>query len=365
MTLLMKTPSFLRRLLLPALLLSALTARAWDAEGHRIVAHLGLSALPTDYPAFARDAAAASRIGFLTNVPDRWRNVDPWLKHPGPSWTDHFLDIEEIPDAGLDLDTLTSFRLDFAVAFAAGRAAHPEKFRPIDPARNTDRTREWPGTAPWAIAEWFHKLRSAFAYLKAFEEMGGTPEEIANSQQDVIYAMGVLAHYVGDCAQPLHSTIHHNGWVGENPNGYTTWNGFHSWIDGAVVARTGINGPSLVQRVKPGAILTLNPRADGRDPVFVVALEYVVAQNKFVEPLYQLEKAGKLGNEKPDANGRQPNPPKPVSPEGRAFIEERLLTGGNMLATLWATAWKSAPVDTYLRTQLARRQAAAATPSAK
>lgn len=352
----MKTPASLRRLVLWSLLSFAVAARAWDAEGHRIVAGLGLAALPVDYPAFARDAAAASRIGFLTNVPDRWRNVDPWLKQSGASWTDHFLDIEEIANAGIDLNTVSSFRLDFAVAFAAGRAAHPEKFRPIDPARNLDHTREWPGSAPWAIADWFHKLRSAFGYLKAYEEMGGTPEEIANARQDVVYAMGVLAHYVGDCAQPLHSTVHHNGWTGPNPHGYTTWQGFHSWIDGAVVARTGITAASLTQRVKPGGVLTLNPRADGRDPAFVAALDYIIDQNKLVEPLYQLEKAGKLGNEKPDANGRQPNPPKPVSPEGRTFIEERLLTGGNMLATFWATAWKSAPVDSYLRTQLARRQ---------
>ena len=39
--------------------------------------------------------------------------------------------------------------------------------------------------------------------------------------------MGVMGHYVGDCAQPLHTTKHHNGWVGENPHGYTTWPGLH------------------------------------------------------------------------------------------------------------------------------------------
>jgi hypothetical protein len=351
----MKTPPSLRCLLLTAVLFAAGTARAWDAEGHRIVARLGLAALPVDYPAFARDAAAASRIDFLTNVPDRWRNVDPWLKQSGASWTDHFFDVEQVPDAGLDLQTLSSFRLDFAVAFAAGRAAHPEKFKPIDPARNLDHTREWPGSAPWAIADWFNKLRSAFGYLKAYEELGGTPEEIANAREDVIYAMGVLAHYVGDCAQPLHTTVHHNGWDGPNPNGYTTWGGFHSWIDGSVVARSGITADSLLQRVKPGQALALNARNDGRDPFFVVALDYIIEQHKLVEPLYQLEKAGKLGNEKPGPDGKPPFPPKAVAPEGRAFVEERLLTGGNMLATFWASAWKSAPVDTYLRAQLAKR----------
>ncbi len=357
------TPS--RPLVLLAALFAAVTASAWDAEGHRIVASLGLAALPTDYPAFARDAAAAARIDFLTNVPDRWRNVDPWLKQSGASWTDHFFDIEQVPDAGLDLQIISSFRLDFATAFAAGRAAHPDKFKPVDHAKDPDHTREWPGSAPWAIADWFNKLRSAFGYLKAYEELGGTPEEIANAKQDVIYAMGILAHYVGDCAQPLHTTVHHNGWVGENPHGYTTWAGFHSWIDGAIVARTGINAADLAPRVKPGQVLALNARPDGRDPFFVVALGYIIEQSKLVEPLYQLEKAGKLGNEKPGRDGKQPYPPKPVAPEGKAFIEERLLTGGNMLATFWASAWKGAPADTYLRSQLAKRAVSATAPSAK
>lgn len=361
----MKTPPSLRWVVLPLVLLAAVTTRAWDAEGHRIITQLGLAALPADYPAFAREPAAVSRLSFLVNVPDRWRNVDPWLKQSGASWTDHFFDIEQVPDAGLDVGTLTSFRLDFAVAFAAGRAAHPDKFPAIDPARNLDHTREWPGSAPWAIADWVNKLRSAFSYLKAFEEMGGTPEEIANAKQDVIYAMGILAHYVGDSAQPLHSTVHHNGWDGPNPNGYTTWRGFHSWIDGSIVGRLGIKAADLTPRVKPAEAVTFGARPDGRDPFFVAALDYFIAQNKLVEPLYQLEKEGKLGNEKPDANGQQPFPPKAVSPEGRVFIEGQLLSGGNMLATLWAGAWKSAPVDTYLRTQLAKRQAAELTPTSK
>lgn len=44
--------------------------------------------------------------------------------------------------------------------------------------------------------------------------------------------MGVMGHYVGDLTQPLHTTKNYNGWVGENPAGYTTSKGFHAWIDG-------------------------------------------------------------------------------------------------------------------------------------
>src|SRR6478735_6713269 len=125
-----------RRLLAAVVATAALagSAFAWDATGHRTVNQLALAALPADFPAFVREPAAAERIAFLANVPDRWRNVDPYLKQVGPSWTDHFLDLEELPIAGLDPLKLPSLRYDFVVAYAAGRAAHPENFRPIDPA---------------------------------------------------------------------------------------------------------------------------------------------------------------------------------------------------------------------------------------
>ena len=42
----MKTSIALRWVVLPVVLLAAVSTRAWDAEGHRIVASLGLSALP-------------------------------------------------------------------------------------------------------------------------------------------------------------------------------------------------------------------------------------------------------------------------------------------------------------------------------
>ena len=223
--------------------------RAWDYEGHRIVNQAALASLPADFPAFVRAPANAERLAFLAGEPDRWRNVpDLPLKQSGGSWTDHFCDLEFLTEAGLDLKTLTSFRYDFITQFAAGRAAHPENFPPIDPTKNTDHTREWPGFAPWAITEYYGRLRSGFSYLKVLQELG-TPEEIANAEANIVYVMGVMGHYVGDCAQPLHTTKHHNGWAGQNPQGYTTWPGLHSWVDGGFAAKAGIKFAALAPRV--------------------------------------------------------------------------------------------------------------------
>lgn len=116
--------------------------------------------------------------------------------------------------AGLDPQRVSDLRYVFAVDFATGRAAHTDKFPAINAARNKDRTREWPGLLPWAITEYYGKLKSAFSYLKTYETAGGTPEEIANAKANIVYLMGVMGHYVGDGAQPLHTSVHHNGWEG-------------------------------------------------------------------------------------------------------------------------------------------------------
>ncbi len=343
----MKTPSFRHRLLWPLVLLAAVAVQGWDYEGHRMVNQLALAALPADFPAFVREPANAGRIAFLAGEPDRWRNVpDLILKQTGGSWTDHFLDVEQLSAAGLDPAKVPSFRYDFILQFAAGRATHVENFPAIDPTKDADHTHEWPGFAPWAITEYYVKLKSGFSYLKVLEELG-TPEEIANARANILYVMGVMGHYVGDCAQPLHTTVHHNGWVGANPNGYTVWSGFHSWIDGGFIAKAGINLAGVAPGVVPAQPLALPAQPDGRDPMFVAVMNYLIEQNKLVEPLYALEKKGVFKAEIA-AN----------STEAQEFIKARLLTGGEMLGAIWLTAWKQAVPDTYLRASLLKRQTA-------
>jgi hypothetical protein len=46
-----------------------------------------------------------------------------------------------------------------------------------------------------------------------------------------------------------------------------------------------------------------------------------------------------------------------VSPEGRAFFDERLLAAGQMLGSLWLSAWQQAAPDPYLQATLIQRQA--------
>ncbi|AHF91749.1 hypothetical protein OpiT1DRAFT_01830 [Opitutaceae bacterium TAV1] len=324
-------------------------AGAWDYEGHRIVNQLALAGLPPEFPAFVREPANAERIAFLAGEPDRWRNVeDGPLRHAQAP--DHFFDIEYPVEGGLPLAKLSEFRQVFAGQLAEARKAHPSAY-PKSGARDKDRTQDLVGFLPWAIAENYARVKSAFTYLKAYEALG-TPEEIANARANVVYQMGLLGHYLGDGAQPLHTTRHFNGWSEgvPNPRGFTTRRTLHSWIDGGYLAAAQITAADLLPRAlraDPLALPAGGKRPEGgRDPVFEAALAWLARQHEQVVPLYELEKAGEL------------NAP-PATRKGRAFIEQRLLEGGRALAAFWLTAWREAGQDFYLTTQLRKRREAA------
>jgi hypothetical protein len=318
-------------------------AGAWDYEGHRAVNELALASLPPDFGGFELTSALKNRIEFLAGEPDRWRNVgDLPLRNFNPP--DHYIDLEDLKLYGLTPETLPIMRYDFTADIARARAEHPEKFPPIDPAKDADHTRELDGFLPWAITEDYEKLKSDFSSLKAFQTHGGTPEEIANAQADIVYIMGVMGHFVGDGSQPLHTTKYFNGWdPNDDPKGYTTSVKFHAWIDGGYFRKTdGIEVAPLIGKIHPAERIANAGEPDG---MFRTVVNYLVAQNKLVEPLYQLEKDGQLTGE-----GNK-------GMEGRPFLENQLVKAGQMLGDIWLTAWLEAPEDTYLEGQLDQRSA--------
>jgi hypothetical protein len=87
--------------------------------------------------------------------------------------------------------------------------------------------------------------------------------------------------------------------------------------------------------------------------MFRDAVAYLVEQNKLVEPLYKLEKEGKLTGEGDKGL------------EGRALLDGQLVKAGQMLGDIWYTAWLEAPEDQYLQKQLQARNPAPAGPAKK
>lgn len=335
-------PALSLRLICSMFALLGSQATGFNYEGHRLINQLALKRLPEGFPKFVREPEAAERIAFLAGEPDRLRNTgDNTLKHYNKP--EHYFDVEYLEPLGIELESLPPFRYDFAIRIGEARRVRGNNHPSVDDARNPDRTKQQIGFLPWSIAEQFSKLKSAFSYLKAYEE-NGTLDEIANARRNVIQYMGVLGHFVGDAAQPLHTTKHFNGWVGDNPKNYTTSRGFHSWIDGGYLGKVGVDVLELSDGIRDARVLRNEAEALARSGVFEESLNYVLEQHALVEPLYQMDKEGKL------------TPGSPLGLEGQEFFEQQFTKASQMLGDLWYTAWKEAPTDNYLKSYLARRK---------
>jgi hypothetical protein len=131
----------------------------------------------------------------------------------------------------------------------------------------------------------------------------------------VVFYAGWLGHYVADGSQPLHTTIQYNGWVGPNPNGYTTEHKIHALFETTYVAQN-IAAKDFSDLVHAPERLT--------DP-FQQYVAYLRESNGHVETVYALEKAGGFSGK--------------GTPEAFTFATRRLAAGSQMLLNLWFTAW--------------------------
>ena len=294
------------------------TAQAWDAAGHRAICWLALDGLSPDTPAFLKDKEIVHAVGWQAAEPDRWRSQrSNYLMHENAP--DHYIDVEDLQLYGLTLTTVPPLRMQYVAAMAVARHEHPEGIKPynakLDPAAQS----EWPGFLPHAIMEHQAKLAASFKTLRILEALKDPARgpQMEMAKRNIMVEMGILAHFVGDAAQPLHTTRHHHGWVGDNPKGYTTDKGIHAYIDGRGIKNFKINYAMLKPTQKYDA------KVNAADPWNDVII-YIQRSYDQVVPLYELKKSGDIDKD-----------------AGKAFITERLQDAGAMLAALYNSAWEA------------------------
>ncbi|MEP0847873.1 MAG: hypothetical protein HRF50_13770 [Phycisphaerae bacterium] len=319
---------FPRRLAAMTAALMVSSAFGWGSHGHRVITMLALDGLPPDAPAWLRDAEIRKRIAFQSNEPDRWRGWRaPALGHANNP--DHYLDMELLAQFGLTLESVPPLRYEYLRTLAIAKHEHPENVDPYDAAKDAERAKEWPGFALHAMQEHYVKLQSCFHQIRIIEQLNEPRRafQLTQLRENAVYHMGMLSHFVGDIGQPLHTTKHFNGWVGENPAGYTTSTRFHPYIDSGVLEKHGLTYES----VKPA--VTYSVTVNAADP-WDDLLAYFRGSFERVEPLYQLERDGLLDQD-----------------AGRAFIVRCLADASAMLSALyWGAYASSAPTAEQVAT---------------
>ena len=295
-----------------AVLVPMLTVQAgfgWGREGHMLINRMAAASLPKELPLFLRSAEAQQAMEYFGPEPDRWRSpAEPELSVVGAP--EHFIDLEY---ADLIGTSLPPRRYDFVRALAYAQKAHPDL--PL--------TAEKVGFQPYATDEGYERLKAA---MREYRGLVAEHNNVKPVECEIMYLAGILGHYVADGSQPLHATIHYNGWTGENPHHYTTLHTIHAEFETRFVSAA-VHADDVAPFVvaKPQLI----------DDVFTQYLAYLRRSNSLVEETYRLEQQGGF-------EGRG-------TPESRKFVDERLAAGVTELRDLIYTAWiKSGdPVPQY------------------
>ncbi len=293
--------------LLPVMLVQQ--SFGWGADGHTMINRLAATYLPSDVPAFLRDASAQSTMAYLGPEPDRWRNkAEDELSSTQAA--DHFIDLEYADLIG----PLPKKRYDYIRALEKAQAPHPDLPLQADKV----------GFQPYQVEEVYERLKSSLRdYRSLLKAHGDTkPVELA-----ILFYAGWLGHYVADGSQPLHTTIQYNGWTGPNPHGYTTAHTIHSQFETAFVSAN----------IKPDEVTPLVAAAPAKAMTdeWTDYLAYLRHSQSLTEEVYQLEKAGGFTGA--------------GTPAAKSFTEERLAAGAIELRDMIYTAWVRSgdPVEEY------------------
>ena len=291
---------------------------AWGNTGHRLIGMAAMRALPDELPGFLRTPGAAAEVGELSREPDRTKGAGQ--PHDRERDTAHFVDMIDdgriMTEQGMSIDALPRLKSEYDAALLAAGID-------VDDA----------GYLPYAIMDGYQQLVRDFAtwrVLNAAEAREADPGKRAWYREDrlrrealILRDMGYLGHYVGDGAQPHHTTIHYNGWSRDvpNPEGFTTSRQTHGAFEGAFTAR--------VARLDAVEAAMTAPQLDGFDLRARVPA-YLKTTLAEVLPFYRLEKAGGFG----EGDAR-----------GAAFALNRLAAGASELRDLFILAWRDSADD--------------------
>lgn len=296
----------LRSNLLACVILSCLApmqAAAWGHRGHEVIDAAAIAGLPEDGPVFLRNYK--DFIVANAGTPDSWRSSsEPFSKiaeDPNHTWfTERLAFLKPVP------------RSRFAFYIALYReherletAAAPEA------ARMNVR---WTGTMPYAATEQYERL---IAGMRRLREMRGKGKDTRYVEQEIAFHVVRLGHYLGDGANPMHDSIHCEGWVGPNPNGYTREHALHARFESHFVDAMHLKVEDIAHRMDAPAHL--------EGDVFTEVLDYLDSNARKVETIFKLDKRGAFGTGK--------------DTEARSFVYRQIAGGASILRDLIYRAW--------------------------
>lgn len=245
-------------------------ALGWGSRGHSVIDRTALDTLPKDGPVFLQKYA--DYVSSSATIPDEWRGTsEPFSKieeDPNHGWfREQFLFMKQVPRS----------RYEFVLALYKKYS----QIKNTDPNNARRMNVRWTGTLPYAAVESFERLVADMRLLRSARAEGKDASYLEiTCASDVVR----LGHYLGDGAQPLHDTIHHDGWQGANPRGYTRDPEIHERFESQFVDAMALSEDDIRPRMGMAGHL--------QGDVFSLILAFLDDAGANVEEIYKLDKRG-------------------------------------------------------------------------
>ncbi|MGC4084185.1 MAG: hypothetical protein QM736_19260 [Vicinamibacterales bacterium] len=280
-------------------------AFAWGEAGHRVVSRAAIKALPAEVPSFL--ARQIDWIGSRSVLADSWRGPhEPFAKaaeDPNHVWyMEQFAFMKEVPRS--------------RDAFVLAVYDEYRRLAETDPAKAALTNIHYTGTLPYAAAEGYERLKIAF---RTWRELRKDGKDTTFIEQDAAFYTSWMSHYVADGANPLHTSIHHDGWAGDNPKGYTRDGGIHWLFENTFVDLIGLTDDDVLPRIVAPARVVDDP--------FTATLAHLERSHTRVEQVYILEQQ-KAYTDKSHAQARE-------------LVYTTIADASTLLRDLIYTAWVS------------------------
>lgn len=287
---------------LTALALVVLLHGAWGVRGHQVSNRVAIVSLPADAPAFLQ--SQVDWIAATGPLPDSWRGLsEPYSKlfeDPNHGWfKEQFSFLKTIPRS----------RYEFTIALYDEYLRIKDK----DQERAALTNVRWTGTLPYAAMENYDRMKSAF---RVWRQMKAAKQDTTFIERDIAFYIGWTGHYTADGAQPLHDTIHHDGWLGANPKGYTTDPRIHGRFETQFVELIELADGDLKPFVTGAKVL--------EDP-FAAVVAHLDDAYSHMEEVYQMDKRSAF-TDKTDKPARE-------------LVYKQLAKSSSLLRDLTWTAW--------------------------
>jgi len=305
-------------------LLNLQSLDAWGVRGHTVANLAAVEGIPMDGPVFLKSLEAY--IGHLGTIPDTWRGyTEPYLRiseDANHGWyTEQFDFIPNPPHSR------TEFILRVYDQYLKVKASDPDRAKLIN-IRYT-------GLQAYSIMEGYERMKAGMRLYRAvdnpqpsqtnlastlaaisplFANVGQVKQMLAN---DIAFYMGWVGHYVADAAQPLHNSMHHDGWSGPDPKGYTRDPQIHGRFESRYV--------DLIETTAPDVVKYMRKDARHLDDVWKAVLDHSLEARDSVEDVYRADLRGAF-QKKDDT-------------EARELVYKRLAAGASFLRDLAYTAW--------------------------